>query len=222
MFLWIGAAAVVVTVIFTAYRVLKFIYVRTHRRSLIVRYIVKIVATIAVVILAVFLVLLVIGFASSENTSRLHQSSGRLPVAPLDDDWLRAVEDDWPSIKLDGLDTQIVEVRYGFTDVVTAVAYKSQRPDELLANITRSPHNFSLRKASFFYEKMLCGSGGELLLNWLVSPESLRDFHILCAEVHSDDIEISEFDFGQNELGSVLTVRRIGRSSYFILTVSTF
>ena len=217
MFLWIGVAAVIVTVIVTAYRVLKAIYVRTHRRSLTVRYIVKIVATITVAVMAVFLVLVVIGFAISENTSRLHKNNGRLPVAPLDDNWLKALEGDWPHIKLDRFDTKIVEVRYGFTDVVTAVAYNSQQPDELQADITRSPHKFSLQKASFFYEKMLCGSGGDLLLDWYVSSESLRDFHIFCAEVHSDNVEVSEFDFGQNEAGSSLTIRRIGKSSYFIV-----
>ena len=201
MFFWIGVLVVSVAILYLSFRLLRLVHLSSRKRHYIVWFVSMTAAIFIVTLIAGISFLMVSVFAMASNPY-----AEKSPGFPLH-----------LPLVFNGLNKRIADLDYGFTDLVSARVYKVQHPEWLIESLEKSPHEQRV-SSSLFYEKMLCGAGGDLVMHWSVSAEHLQDYFTFCDMVFSKDIEIIEIVFPINDYGSSLSVSRFGKTEFFIIT----
>jgi len=218
MFYGIGVTTVVLAVIVITYFLLKNIYSFGRKYKFFVRLIIGSIGTVSSLVVSGAVLLIIIGFGVLGDR---HSSGGdglHLPLLSLDNAEIDELKTNWPAINFDGFDTKIAQVSYGFTDTTTASVYMVKNPDEVWATIAKNSQE--KKDVSIFYERMVCGLGGDLLYEWTVSVDHVPEFYAFCSSIIFDGMKISEIDFNYNDDGSGLDIRRIGKTNFFMISAS--
>lgn len=219
MFFWIGVLVVSVAILYLSFRLLRLVHLSSRKRHYIVWFVSMTAAIFIVTLIAGISFLMVSVFAMASNPYA-EKSPGfplHLPLVSFDATDVQDLAQEYPGIVFNGLNKRIADLDYGFTDLVSARVYKVQHPEWLIESLEKSPHEQRV-SSSLFYEKMLCGAGGDLVMHWSVSAEHLQDYFTFCDMVFSKDIEIIEIVFPINDYGSSLSVSRFGKTEFFIIT----
>lgn len=108
----------------------------------------------------------------------------------------------------------IVEVTYGFQDVVFAGLFEVGDPELTLRNISSFGGKETISE-SLFYEPMMCGKGGgDLLTSWSINENSQSSFHNFCSQITEKKVyEWNDYEFFNGN--SNIDIRHLKGTNYF-------
>ncbi|WP_341206943.1 hypothetical protein [uncultured Psychrosphaera sp.] len=223
MFFWIGVLVVSLAILYISYRLLRLVHLSSRKRHSIVWF-VSITATIFIVtLIGGISLLMVLGVAIVGNpyAERSRSASDNLPLVSFEETDVEDLTNEYPDIQFEGLNRRIASLTYGFTDYTAARVYKVQHPNQLIQKLEEVSHKKRI-SSSLFYEKMLCGTGGDLIMQWSVSAENLQDYFAFCNTIFSNNVEITEIEYPINTDEIVWSIRRIGKTEFFVINEITF